>query len=267
MTRKPLNGLTVAAVVLLLATSVSRAFFAEIVFDPTNYANALLRHAEMQAQLAQLILEYEHLLRMAELVPVDMSTRYRAPWTPWPPSTPPSDSFGLLGPWTAVVNGEGGALPAYRIATEPLEDFDSLEIYSHPAADRARRAYAGVELADGANLHSMETIGMLRGAAEHSEEVVAALEADALTADPAFHTEVALLDKINAAQVVGLRAQQNANQLLVAVLEQTLAERRAEREAEAARLNAEIGYRRRVRFLHGVHTRGIARSLSSYRLP
>src|SRR5580692_8241691 len=85
--------------VLSLATSVS-AQFGGIVFDPTNYANALSRYAQLQQQYAQLVTTYQQirtqyllLLQQSQLVPVIMNTRYRALATPWLPFTA-ADAYG-----------------------------------------------------------------------------------------------------------------------------------------------------------------------------
>src|ERR1700686_5473549 len=47
------------AAALLLVPCLSQAQFSGVVFDPTNYKNALLRYIQLQQQLTQLIETYQ----------------------------------------------------------------------------------------------------------------------------------------------------------------------------------------------------------------
>src|SRR5258708_2901818 len=81
-------------IVLTVAGSVKPGLavlgIGDIVYDPTNYAQALQRFAQLQQQYAQLVQtyvmiqnQYRQMLFMAQQVPVNMSARYRALATPW----------------------------------------------------------------------------------------------------------------------------------------------------------------------------------------
>jgi len=71
--------------VMALAVSTASAQFGSgIVYDPTNYHNALLRYFQLQQHLielqksyAQLVAQYNFALRMAQYVQ-NMPARYRA---------------------------------------------------------------------------------------------------------------------------------------------------------------------------------------------
>ena len=94
-----------AVIAVFLAGSLYAGFdIDDIVYDPINYANQLLQYAQLIAAVEQLRLQYEFLLHMAETIPVDMETRYRAIASRWFSSTPPNDEFGLLSGWTAATN-------------------------------------------------------------------------------------------------------------------------------------------------------------------
>ena len=82
MKRKLLIGLLVIG--LSVGTASAQFGFGGIVYDPTNYANALLRYAELQQQLvqlrnnyAQLVTEYNLALQMSKNLQ-NMPARYRA---------------------------------------------------------------------------------------------------------------------------------------------------------------------------------------------
>ena len=86
MIRRLVLGLVLT---LGIAVPVSAQLFG-VVFDPTNYANALLRYAQLQQQLTQLITTYQQirtqyqlLLQQSQLLPVNMAARYRSLASPW----------------------------------------------------------------------------------------------------------------------------------------------------------------------------------------
>ena len=76
-----------------LVIALTGAAWAQLaVFDPVNYANALLRYAQLEQQYAQLVTTYQQirtqyllLRQQAQAVPVDMNVRYRSIATPWLP--------------------------------------------------------------------------------------------------------------------------------------------------------------------------------------
>ena len=81
--------------------------------------------------------------------------------------------------------------------------------------ERVKTSYGTVELTDAANLEALETIGRVRANAPARENTLQALEDDSLSSDPDMNTEIAVLNKINAASLIGLRNTQDTNKLLV----------------------------------------------------
>src|SRR4051794_24025267 len=85
--------------ITLLATILMRPAFAflgfgDIVFNPSNYEQAVQQLLQLQQQYAQLVQtynmirnKYEQLVWRPKRVPVDMAVRYRAAATPWQPSS------------------------------------------------------------------------------------------------------------------------------------------------------------------------------------
>ena len=66
----------------------------DVVFDPTNFQQAIQRLIQLQQQYAQLVrtyqkisAQYEQMLWMAKTLPVNMAARYRAPLSPSTNST------------------------------------------------------------------------------------------------------------------------------------------------------------------------------------
>ena len=267
-----------AALALLIVLAATAAF-AQVpflgglpVFDATNFGNAIKRHLEMVKQYEQLvltyeqlILEYEHFLWMAKQLPG--LPRHALSYTPWRYSSS-TDVYGTSGGWTQAINTGAGVIPGYRRATEPLRTFGAA-LSNIPAnqIERVKTDYATVELADAANLHGIEVLGLQRAKAKANEREVLELEAATLSTDEEMNTQIAVLNKINAAGMMAIRASQDTNQLLVAVLEHQIAESKRRRDAEAAQITDTIEFQHRARPVAVRGISGTASILQSYRLP
>jgi hypothetical protein len=75
---------------------------------------------------------------------------------------------------------------------------------------------ATVDLSDAVNATNLQTVGTIRANSEQRENDISALETASHSADPAQHTEMATLQRINQALLIELRTQQEANQILQA---------------------------------------------------
>src|SRR5438094_1335580 len=123
------------AVVCALAVMSAPAFailgIGDIVYDPSNYALALQRLIQLEQQYAQLVQtyqvirsQYEQMVWMAKMVPVNMAARYRAMATPWRLSSA-TNTYGTTGGWMTSINS-GLAVPAgYSEATQSLDSYGS----------------------------------------------------------------------------------------------------------------------------------------------
>lgn len=221
----------------------------DVVFDPSNFEEAVQQLAQLEQQYAQLVQtynmiqnQYNQMLWMAKEVPVDMVARYRALATPW---TLPSatNTYGTTGGWMTGINTGQNVPGGYSLATEALGTYGSA-FGNIPAdqQDRLKTSYATVELTDGANLEAMQTIGGLRNNAPAVETAIQNLESDSLSSDPNMNTEIAILNKINAANVINVRNTQDANKLLVSLTEQQILQAKRERDAEARAFNQHIQF-------------------------
>lgn len=260
------------ATVLLCAGAARAQFFGMPVFDATNYANAILGFEELQRQLAQMVgtyqqivLQYRHMVWLARTLP--FLRRYRFASTPWL-SSRSADTYGTTGGWTRAINSGLAVEAGYRRAVESLMAYGAaLGRIPADQAARARTRYATVELADAANLHGIEVIGLERDKAGLAERQIRDLEDATLSEDPELNTEVGALNKINAAAIMALRSSQETNQLLVALLEHGIASSKARRDAEAAAINADIVFRLNAHDAAIACVRGTADAVTSFRMP
>src|SRR5712692_9727511 len=215
---------------LILAVPVFAIFgLGDIVFDPSNFEEAVQQLLQMQQQYAQLVQtyqmirrQYDQMIWMAKRVPVNMAARYRAIGTPWRTSYA-TNTYGTTADWITGINTGLGVSAGYSAATQPLCSYGAA--LGHIPADqlpRVKTNYATIELTDGANLSGMETVGRLRANSRAVELAIQGLEDDSLSSDPDMNTEVAVLNKINAAGLITIRNTQDANKLLVALTEQQI---------------------------------------------
>jgi hypothetical protein len=269
-------ALALAVLIAMVAAQApaSAQLFGGIVFDPTNYANALARYAQLQQQYAQLVATYqqlrtEYLLlsQQAQLLPVNMAARYRSQPSVWLPLAA-ADTYGTTAAWILAANSGPGAVAAYTQATQPLLDYGgSMARLSAEESGRVRARYDRLQLADGTNAHALEALGYLRGHQASMELTVRNLEEDAYTSDPDRNTQVAVLNKIDAVGVTAARLAKDTNNVLVSVLEQQILEATDRREAAVQAVNAHIAFLNQAPSLLAASTAQTTAALTGFRVP
>jgi hypothetical protein len=265
--------------VLVMGVAVGTAsaqFGSGIVYDPTNYHNAVLRYFQLQQQLiqlqksyAQLVSQYNLALRMARYVQT-MPARYRARFSTWRNAVAPN-TLGNTGTWITGINS--GQLPivnsGYQRSTTKLLQYDPNHLSGMNADElsRVQSQYASVELSDGANTTAMATIGAIRGSSQDIQTKIANLEQDSFSADADLNTEVSVLNKINAASVLTLRTVQDSNKLLASFLEEQTILAKQQREATTNAINADISRRANLSGNISQVTSTLTASLQNFRMP
>ena len=270
--------LKVGACLVLTVCLGAQAFailgLGDIVFDPTNYGEAIRQLIQMQQEYMQLVQSYQmlrsqygQLVWMGRQVPVNMAARYRALATPWKTSSA-TNTYGTTGGWLSGINTGEGVSTGYSQITEPLNTYGSA-LGEVPAdqQDRIKRAYGTAELSDGANLSAIETIGRLRANAPAIESAIQDLENDSLSADPEMNTEVAVLNKINAANLIAVRNAQDTNKLLVALAEQQVIDAKRNRDAEVEAINQHIRFMSEGKAVMTAQAANASQAMLDWRLP
>jgi len=262
-------GLLVAC----LSVGVAGAQFGGIVYDPTNYHNAVLRYLQLQQHLMQLqqtyakvLAHYNLALQMARNIP-NMPSRYRARFSHWRNGSA-LDTFGNTDEWITGIN-TGTIGGGYQLATTQLLPYNPDHLSTMDANERSRvhSQYASVQLADGANLTAMETIGAIRNGASNLEAQMTNLENDSLSGDADLNTEVSVLNKINAASVLTLRSIQDSNKLLASLLEQQVVSAKQQREMTTNAINADIERRAGLARNMNQLTGSLTNSLQTFCMP
>src|ERR1700733_9035848 len=157
------------------AGAASAQIGSSVVYDPTNYQNAVLRYQQLEKHLVQLQKTYDKVTAQLTLATQmatfirNMPARYRALFSQWRNVTSPN-TFGNTGSWVSGINS--GLFPTvntgYQKATAKLSQYDPFELSGMDSTElgRVQSEYASVELADGANENAMATIGQPRGGAD-----------------------------------------------------------------------------------------------------
>lgn len=232
----------ISLALVLTATRVFAQLGSGIVFDPTNYKNAVLRYLQLQQQLQQLQQTYSLYMQQYQFLQGQarqlqgMVGRYRAQFSQWQNLTA-SNTLGNTSWWMNGINtGDyGTAKQGYGQINMSLGNPAGVNTY-----DSLKQAYGLEELSDGSTVNGMATIGKLRQNAQQLELHIKQLEDDSLSSAPDLNTQIAVLNKINAANVLLVRTMQDTNKLLAALLEQQLVTTERNRTSSVGSINAEL---------------------------
>jgi len=93
------------------------------------------------------------------------------------------------------------------------------------------------------------------------------LENDSLSSDPDMNTEIAVLNKINAAHLITVRNTQDANKLLVALAEQQIIDAKRTRDAETQAINNHIRFMAEGQAAMASQTSGASAAMLAWQMP
>ena len=257
----------------LVVGTASAQLGSGIVYDPTNYQNALLRYYQLQKHLLELqktynqvVAHYNLALQMSRVMQ-NMPARYRALFSQWRNGSA-LNTFGNTAGWITGVN-TGIVGGGYQRSTTQLSLYDQGHLSSMDPVElsRVKSQYASVELTDGANAAAMATIGSIRGSALNVQTQMGNLESDSFSNDSDLNTEVSVLNKINAANMLTLRSVQDSNKLLASLLEVQTVLAKQQREATTNAINSDIVRRESAGGNIAQVTGSLTDSLQNFRMP
>jgi hypothetical protein len=87
---------------------------------------------------------------------------------------------------------------------------------------------------------AIHQVGAIRSNGTTTMAAIENMERDSAAANDDFHTQAALLNKINGASVLELRISETTNQFLMHMLEQMLVQNKRTRDAEAQLMDAQL---------------------------
>jgi hypothetical protein len=212
-----------------------------IVFDPTQSGHAIeqIRQAQELYTTAEqtrgtVISIYNLAQRMANL-PGTLYQRYTTPWTTWR-NVYAQNTYGNVQGWIDAANTGLNVIAGYQAATLNVSPQYPLYGQLSQSSQRIVATQAATsDLGDGIVESNLQTLGNMRANSEARESDIGTLEAATYSGDPAEHTDMATLQRINQAALMQLRAQQDANQIAqAAVLQQMILQKQQQDALKAA---------------------------------
>lgn len=216
----------------LLASSIAvRAQFGSgIVYDPSQSAHAaqqILQANQLYTTTVEtsrnVIGAYNLAQRMANLPQTYYTSYTNLGRQQWSMLQQPANTYGNALPWvTSATTGTGAASANQRASIPRVSQIAGYSNLSTAGQREIAARGATVDLSDSVNASNLQTLGTIRASAAQRETDISALEAASHSVDPAQHTEMATLQRINQALLIELRTQQETNQMLQAQALQTM---------------------------------------------
>jgi hypothetical protein len=161
------------------------------------------------------IAAYNLAQRMASL-PRELYTGYRnLGRQEWIILVRPANTYGNAVGWiNAATTGFAASLANQTSSIPIIGRIPGYSSLSAQGQQTIAAQGATVDLGDAVNASNLQTVGTIRANAAERESDISQLEAATHSTDPAQHTEMATLQRINQALMIQLRTQQETNQIL-----------------------------------------------------
>jgi len=259
-------GLTFALAVL--SPVAFAQFGGGIVYDPTQSGHAIeqIRQAQQMyttaLQTRDNIISTYNLARQMANLPGLLYQRYVTPWTNWS-NVYAGNTYGNVTGWITAANTGGGVNNGYQNASiNPVPRYPLYGNLSPEAQQLLAAQGASNDLGDGIAESNLQTLGTMRADSEQREADIRQMEAETYSSDPAEHTDMATLQRINQAALIQLRAQQDANQIAQSMALQQMVAQKQQQDALKAAFADAAGYQQQYSVTVQPLTSGYGSTLS-----
>jgi len=265
--KKTIAGTLFFFVWQLFAVPAHAQFGSGVVFDPTQSGHAieLIRQAVQlyttAAQTRDQVIAAYNLARQMANLPQTLYRQLEGSLSNWTNITAPS-TYGNTAGWVNAVNTGIGVTQGYNavtLSTPRFPDYNTLDPLSQQIVATTA---ATSDLADGITVSNLATLGALRAAAAARQRDLQQLQNQTFSSDPAQHTEMATLQRINAATLMQLRAQQEANQIASAAALQQMVLQKMQTDALKQSFQDAATYAQGYRNTMGPLTTGFTQTLN-----
>jgi len=190
-------------------------------------------------QIQQLQAQYNQMKAMAQQA--QGLFRYRGPQNIWQ-GFQYADQYATLTLWATGMNsGDAASLQNAYAQNTTLANIDqSLAKINSGVAHSRASLYATQSVMDGNNLAAMQAVGQIHAAAAQYQNAIAQLENDDENPDDATQAQLAIEQRSSNALVLGLRAQQDTNNLLGQIATQQVAQSKLTRDTIADATNRNL---------------------------
>jgi hypothetical protein len=226
--------LKITLIASLAAPTVAHAQFGSgIVYDPTQSAHALQQIEQGQniftnsVKLADNAISTYNLAHQMAMSPDSLYRPFTSYSTYWMALNQAANTYGNSQSWVSSANNGVGAQYAYQQASIPktaqMTGYNNLSLSGQ---QQIAAQGATADLNDAVTASNLQTLGTIRTNSEQRQSDINALQSATQSTDPAQHTELATLQRINQALILQLMAQQEANQISQAnALQQIVAQK------------------------------------------
>jgi len=213
--------MTIAIFAAALGVSPAHAQFGSgIVYDPTQSVHAVEQIQQGQqiftnsVRLADNAIATYNLAHEMSLAPQSLYQPFLSPSSYWTALNEAANTYGNAHQWTSAANTGVGATIGYQQASVPITGrINGYGNLSTTGQEEIAAQGATVDLNNSVTSSDMQTLGTIRADAEKRQADINALISASQSSDPAQHTEMATLQRINKAMIVLIQEQQEANQI------------------------------------------------------
>lgn len=191
-----------------------------IVYDPTQSAHAIEQIQQGQntftnsVRLADNAIATYNLAHEMAMAPQSLYQPFLSPATYWMMLNQAANTYGNTEQWINAVNTGSGASFGYQQASIPAtSQINGYGNLSTLGQQEIAAQGATVDLSNSVTSSNMQTLGTVRADAEKRQADINALISASQASDPAQHTEMATLQRINQALILLIQEQQEANQV------------------------------------------------------
>ena len=232
---------------LCLAVTPSYAEWA--VFDASNLAEAVKEFKQLQQayttanQTRDQIIQAYNLAHYMSRMPQNLAQRYKSQFAMWTNLNAPN-TYGNTSAWVNALNTglsqqslAGYSAAVVQVNPYPQSGFGQLDTNTQATI---QNQYATSDLAQGMTTGALTTLGQVRSHSESLNQQISNLEGDSYSNDPTQQSEMAVLAKVNAANLIQLHSQQDTNQLLSAGIQQQMVAQKQAIDAQNRTMNQTI---------------------------
>jgi hypothetical protein len=214
-------SITIAIFAAALGVSPAHAQFGSgIVYDPTQSVHAVEQIQQGQqiftnsVRLADNAIATYNLAHEMSLAPQSLYQPLLSPSTYWTALNEAANTYGNTRQWTSAVNTGAGASIGYQQASVPITGrINGYGNLSTMGQKEIASQGATVDLNNSVTSSDIQTLGTIRADAEKRQADINALIGASQSSEPAQHTEMAALQRINKALILLIQEQQEANQI------------------------------------------------------
>jgi len=232
-----------------LCRAVTPSYAQWAVFDASNLAEAVKEFKQLQQvyttanQTRDQIIQSYNLAHYMSQMPQNLAQRYKAQFAMWTNLNAPN-TYGNTSAWVNALNTglslqslAGYSAAVVQINSFPQSGFGQLDANTQVTI---QNQYATSDLAQGMTTGALTTLGQVRSHSESLNHQISNLESDSYSNDPTQQSEMAVLAKVNAANLIQLHSQQDTNQLLSAGIQQQMVAQKQAIDAQNRTMNQAI---------------------------